>query len=535
MNRLPIIVLSILSGLLMMLAWPPLPTAILLFVGLVPLIFIRERLEGRKKQHLKFWAYTYLAMFIFNTGTTWWVWNASASGSIMMLFLNSLIMSLPFLMYSHTKQVLPKLAYPALVLYVIATEYWHFNWSAAWPWLTLGKGLSSMPWYIQWYEFTGELGGTALIVSINVLLAKALIERHRKGLVLPTALFVGFGIISLGLQFMDQQKFSSAKRDKINCVVSQPNIDPYEEKFGDGINYLYPEIQLDYALEPAEPLLDDNTDLLLFPETAVTGYNDESDLNNNFLFEPLRKLSDSAKLCIITGAESFAVHKEKERPTLTARYDSAINKWFDFYNTAVNVKKGKVAELYHKSKLVPGVEKMPFAFLEQLSINLGGTSGSLGTSDRAINFTLNNGYKVAPLICYESVFGDYACEYVRDGANLLAVVTNDGWWGNTPGYQQHLMFGSVRCIETRRDMVRSANTGVSAYIDRYGKIHHPTKYKERTAFKCITNPYSDTTFYVRFGNLLGKFSLISIALVILVIYKRFTQKTEHGNEVETIQ
>lgn len=534
MNRLPLILLSLISGILLMLAWPPLPTAFILFVAMVPLFIIRERLNNQRKQHLKFWAYTYLALFIFNTGTTWWVWNASASGSIMMLFLNSLIMSLPFLMFSHTRQVLPKLAFPAFVFYYLATEYWHFNWSASWPWLTFGKGLSSMPWFIQWYEFTGEMGGSALILSINVLIASIIIQQQYKRLIIPAGILIGFGALSYLIAFVDQSKFTTDKRERINCVVSQPNIDPYEEKFGDGMNYLYPEIQLDYALEPAEPLIDDETDLLLLPETAVTGYNDESDLNNNFLFEPLRKLSDSTKLCVITGAESFMVHREKERPTLTARYDSAINKWFDFYNTAVNVRKGKVAELYHKSKLVPGVEKMPFEFLEQLSINLGGTSGSLGTSDKAINFTLNNGYKVAPLICYESVFGDYACEYVIDGANVLAVVTNDGWWGNTPGYKQHLMFGSVRCIETRREMVRSANTGISASIDRYGKISNATKYKERTAFACSVNPYSDLTFYVRYGNLIGKLSLISIGLLIFVIVKRFKKTNNNGQQTETI-
>ena len=391
-----------------------------------------------------------------------------------------------------------------------------------------------MPWFIQWYEFTGEMGGTALIMSINVLIASILLKGDKKRLWQAASILLGFGLLSLGIAALDRQKFTTQKRDVINCVVSQPNIDPYEEKFGDGINYLYPEIQLDYALEPAEPFINDETDLLLLPETAVTGYNDESDLDNNFLFEPLRKLSDSTKLCVITGAESFAVHKQKERPTLTARYDSAINKWFDFYNTAINVKKGKIVELYHKSKLVPGVEKMPFEFLEQLSINLGGTSGSLGTSDKAYNFTLNNGYKVAPLICYESVFGDYACDFVNDGANLLAVVTNDGWWGNTPGYKQHLMFGSVRCIETRRDMVRSANTGVSASVDRYGKISNATKYKERTAFACKVNPYSDLTFYVKYGNLIGQLSLISICLMILVVIKRFKKTPANGNQTETI-
>lgn len=533
MNRLPLIALALISATLMIVGWPPLPTAALLFIALTPLFIIRERLEDSKKKHRKFFGYTYITMLLFNTGTTWWVWNASPSGCIMMLVLNSLMMSLPYLAFSHTKQVLPKYAYLGFVLYYLAFEYWHFNWSAAWPWLTLGKGLASIPQYIQWYEYTGELGGTALILSINVLFALAILSKKKTSFILPISILVVFGLVSFLISFgqFEIQKGNT----RIECVVSQPNIDPYTEKFGNDDNYLYPEIQLDYAIEPAEPLLTDNTQLLLFPETAIVGYNNESELEDNFLFNPLRQLTDSTKLTILTGAESFSVYTEKERPTITARYDSAISKWFDFYNSAMNIKDGEVKEIYHKSKLVPGVEKMPFAFLEQLSINLGGTSGSLGVSDRPINFTLKNGVKVAPLICYESVFGDYACEYVRDGAQILAVVTNDGWWGETPGYKQHLLYGAIRCIETRREMARSANTGVSAYINQFGTIKMQTKYKERVALKCYLNPKTKMTFYVKYGNLIGKASLISILLLVSVIILKFKKNPKDSDlNVETV-
>lgn len=521
MNKIKNYQLSLLSAALLIIGWPPLPTAFLLFIALVPLLLIREKLDQDSKKHKKFWLWSWFTLFLFNTGTTWWVWNASPSGTVMMLVCNSLIMSLPFLAYSQTKEIYPRLAGLSLIAYYLLFEYWHFNWSAAWPWLTFGKGLASIPSFIQWYEYTGELGGTLLIILINYMILRVIVNKQYKKVYIPLSVLLLMGIISYSLSpFIDLSKNIKT----LECVISQPNIDPYTEKFGDGDGYLYPEIQIDFALEPAESLITPNTDILLFPETAIVGYNKESELKDNFLFQPLKKMTDTGKLCIIAGSESFEVYPDKEKPSITARYDSSINKWFDFFNSGMNIKKGEVREIYHKSKLVPGVEKMPFAFLEKLSINLGGTSGSLGVSDKPINFEINTGDKVAPLICYESVFGDYTNEFVREGATILAVMTNDGWWKETPGYKQHLMYGALRCIETRREMIRSANTGISAHINQYGKILKQTKYKERTAFTCKAIPNREITFYVKYGNILGKTSILSLLLILGTLVRKFINR-----------
>ncbi|MBL7836033.1 MAG: apolipoprotein N-acyltransferase, partial [Bacteroidetes bacterium] len=100
MNKLKPLYLSLISTVLLIIAWPPLPTAFLLFIGWIPLFVIREQLDNQPKKHLKFWAWVYLTLFLFNTGATWWVWNASPGGTVAMLISNSLLMSLPFLFYS---------------------------------------------------------------------------------------------------------------------------------------------------------------------------------------------------------------------------------------------------------------------------------------------------------------------------------------------------------------------------------------------------------------------------------------------------
>lgn len=527
MHKMPKFVLCLLSAVLLTIGWPPLPTAFLLFVGFVPLLLIHSKLKTAKYRHLKFFLWTYLALFIFNTGTTWWVWNASASGCIIMLFANSLIMSLPFLAFSYTESKWKKGGYTSLILYYLTFEFIHFNWSASWPWLTLGKGLATMPEYIQWYEYTGELGGSLLILLLNVMVFKRIHQKQYIRLWQPAVVIVGMWAISLIVSFnyrLFEKTMYAKVTNKYTCVISQPNIDPYQEKFSDGNNYLTPDVQLKLGIDVARPYLTKETDLLLFPETAITGWNDEARINEMYIMQPIKELTDSTGLTIIAGAETFGIYNNKERPTITARFDESSQTWWDSYNTSLLIANGHVDSFYHKSKLVPGVEKMPFAFLEKLSINLGGASGSLASSDRPINFIVNKDLKIAPLVCYESVFGDYVADFVRDGATALAVITNDGWWGETPGYQQHLLFGAIRCIETRKEMLRSANTGVSAKINVLGDITHQTKYKERVAFECEVLPNTIQTFYVRYGNIIGYAACILAGLFLLATFTKVILK-----------
>ena len=130
--------------------------------------------------------------------------------------------------------------------------------------------------------------------------------------------------------------------------------------------------------------------------------------------------------------------------------------------------------LYHKAKLVPGVETLPsfLNFMGKWFEDFGGISGTLGRdSERKVFVPWDNHFKAAPIICYESIFGDYITEYVRKGANILTIITNDGWWGNTPGYKQHMNYARLRAIETRKWVARSANTGISCFIDPVGKCN----------------------------------------------------------------
>jgi apolipoprotein N-acyltransferase len=93
--------------------------------------------------------------------------------------------------------------------------------------------------------------------------------------------------------------------------------------------------------------------------------------------------------------------------------------------------------------------------------------------------------------------------YIRNGADFITIITNDGWWGNTPGHRQHLAMASLRAVETRRAIARSANTGISAFINQRGDVLQATRYWEQAALRGELRLNRELTFYVRYGDYIG--------------------------------
>ena len=176
---------------------------------------------------------------------------------------------------------------------------------------------------------------------------------------------------------------------------------------------------------------------------------------------------------------------------------------------------------------MPGVESLPtfLKFMGPIFEKFGGSSNGYGKSDASFVFHSDNSpYFVAPIICYESIYGEYVASYVAKGANILTILTNDGWWGNTPGHKQHLAYARIRAIENRRWVARSANTGISAVIDDKGNILETRPWDQAASFK-YPIPYSEElTFYTRFGDWLYKvvsfFALLILGWQFFLVLKQ---------------
>ncbi|MGH7238163.1 MAG: apolipoprotein N-acyltransferase, partial [Candidatus Saccharimonadales bacterium] len=196
------------------------------------------------------------------------------------------------------------------------------------------------------------------------------------------------------------------------------------------------------------------------------------------------------------------------------------------FNAAINIENSPEVQFYHKSKLVPGVESLPFAstlsFIKPVFEHFGGATGSYGSQKEPGVFYSQSGIGVTPVICYESIWGGWIAKSIKKGSQFIAVITNDGWWGNTPGKDQHLDYAKLRAIETRRWVCRSANTGISAFINQRGDIVQQTKWWVRTAIKQNINLNSDLTFYVIHGDYIAEIGSLLALLWIVLIGVRMT-------------
>lgn len=537
--------LAFLSGLLIAAAWPTRGFAPLAFVAFIPLLFLQDRIGDKENPEKgKVFLLSLITFVTWNALTTWWVWKTTAAGTIGMILLNSVFMATVFWTYHLVKTKLydNKKGYYILIIFVLAFEFLHLNWQLNWPWLNLGNVFSHYYTWVQWYEWTGSAGGTVWVLATNILIYKilkfsfqnngilfvknekgrnpeadALQSQFRKDFIVILAIFFIPLIISKILYSIYQET-----GDDVEVVVVQPNLDPYSEEFT-----LTPEQILDRNLKVAIPMITKNTRFVVSPESAIQEDIWLENIDNYYSINRLRSIVEYfPQTCYVIGLGPYGMVPKGEENDFAARKFYGADQYYYAYNTAALITSDSI-QLYHKSKMTPGVEAIPSWWfirpLANMAIDLGGTSGTLKKDTEAHVLSFDN-HKVGTLICYESAFGGYATEFVKKGADMFFVITNDGWWGNTPGHRQHLEFSSLRAIETRRSIARSANTGISAFINQRGDIVEQSEYWEQTALRNTIKTNDKQTFYVRYGDYIYKVSVFLTALLLVLIFVRIITK-----------
>lgn len=503
--------LAVLSGLLIAAAWPVRGLVPLAFVAFVPLLYLEDKDYS--------FGISSIAFLIWNTLTTWWVWKTTAVGTIGMIVLNSLFMTTVFWAYHFVKSRLydNKKGYYILIIFVLAFEYLHLNWQINWPWLNIGNVFSHYHTWIQWYSITGIAGGTLWVLLANILIYK-LLTNYNKTLAISVITILFVPIIISKLLYVSYEE----KGGEIEIVVVQPNLDPYTEEFA-----LNPRQIMDRNLSVAAPLMTENTRFVVSPESAIQENIWLERIDKYYSINELRRFIDKyPQTCYVIGISAYGEAPEGSENDFAARRFMNIDKCFYAYNTATLITKDSI-QIYHKSKLTPGAEAMPswwfMRMLKDSALDLGGTVGTLKKDSEAKVLSFDN-HKVGTLICYESVFGGYVTEFVKKGADMLFVITNDGWWGNSPGHKQHLEFSKLRAIETRRSVARSANTGISGFINQRGDIIEQSKYWEQTALRNTIKTNDKQTFYVRYGDYIYKIAVFLTALLVAMIIVKLILK-----------
>ncbi len=520
--------LATLSGILLALGFPTSPLTPIMFVGFVPILMIERELSQLKEGPSKaiLFRYSYHAFVVWNIFTTFWVGNTAYIGGVVAILTNSLFMTVPIVLFHQTSKVLRRSFAPAaFIAYWLAWEYLHLNWEISWPWLTLGNSFAQYPSWVQWYEYTGAFGGSFWILLVNVLVLKWLIAEKGGAFYLDkTAILKIAGIIllpilgSLGMYHTYEEQGSLSE-----VVVIQPNFEPHYEKFD-----IPQKDQLEQFLSLSREALTPDTDYLVFPETSLGLFYNKNIGKERYTRTLKRLVAEYPKLNLVTGLVTRKIFDKGESHTPATRtYIDHARKdtiYWELYNAAVQISaETDSIPIYFKSKQVPGAEMMPypqlFFFLKPLADKLGGSLSGHGKQKERTAFKSSAG-GVGPMICYESVYGEYATGYVRHGANALFIITNDGWWDDTPGHLQHLKFASLRAIETRRAIARSANTGVSCFINQRGDILQATKYGEAAAISREIRMNNTYTFYVKWGDVIGR---VAVFLTLLLLLNSFVK------------
>jgi apolipoprotein N-acyltransferase len=523
LNKYQLILISLLGGSILSVAWPERGFAPLLFIGFVPFLFIEDHILNHRERfgRISAFLYVYPGFFLWNILTTWWIWNSTISGAILAWVLNALLMSFTFYLFHFTRRMIPARQNQfALIFFWISFEFFHHNWEGTWPWLSLGNGFAGWHKWIQWYEFTGIFGGTLWILLVNIILfqliKRVMNKEEKKRFIYPSALVFILTFLPVLISFNIYNHYNE-KPWPVDVVVIQPNIDPYNEQYT-----LFASDLLERNLSLARKTADDSVEFFVSPESAIQENIWEDRIEESKSLATLQDFLDSLPQGgYIIGASTYYNFQPGEKLSASARKYRSSEGHYDAFNSAVYLDSSRQIRIHHKSKLTPGVEKMPFARilkpLENLAFDLGGTVGSLGVDPERTVFTRpSDSLKIAPVICYESVFGSYVNQYIRKGANLIFVITNDGWWGNTPGHRQHFTFSQLRAVETRRSIARSANTGISAFINQRGDVFQVTQYWEPAVIRQEINANDKITFYVRYGDYIARLSAFTAVFIFLI-------------------
>lgn len=533
MNRLAKILLSISSGVLLSFGWTNFGPGLILLFAFVPLLFVENDLckFKQKKSSYTMIPYFLLSFFVFNTISVWWIWNAAAIGAIAAILINTSLMTLVFWLFHQLRRLFDdKTAYIGLIFLWIGFEYFHTRWELNFPWLNLGNGLAKNIRFIQWYEYTGILGGSLWVLLSNLLLYKA-IQRYIKFQTFHAALkhLISWLLVLIIPAWISIHRYHHYEESGISkqFTLLQPNIDPYNEKFGGMSN----EDQMQQMIELAQEHQSQKPDFVIGPETAMQETINLDDPGTNRSLNKLKAyMSGNPDTEWLIGAMAREFYHPGDIIPATARKLRNSEVWYDNYNSAVFLSPEGEMDTYHKSILVVGVEKMPFPktmkFLEKIILNMGGTTGTLGTEkERKVFTSARDHVKLAPIICYESVYGEFVGEYIRKGANYLVVITNDGWWGDTGGYKQHWRFSQIRAIETRRAVARSANTGISGFINQKGDIIEKSGYWVEDSLHGSLISNNKLSFYVVYGDIIGRiFSFIAVLLILYLITAGLSRK-----------
>ena len=479
--------LLILSGILIGISFPPVPFpfTLLMFIGFIPYLYVLQR----RKTLAELNRATYLMTFVLSVVTVYWVgsWQSESdpflmvAGVVLLFALPAVLLIPPTLYFMSGKIFKPKIILWFFPIFWVTAEYLLTLTDLKFPWILLGHGQAKFLLFIQAADIIGTFGLSLAVMYINILLYKAFYhfksnnKYSAKYLVAGVSLFLLFiiyGMIRISTFEMPNRKV------KVGAV--QPNINPWKKWESGSLNQM-----VDNYLSLSQKAVDEGAEIILWPETALPVYLMAGSYKE--IVDSIYLFLEKNDVTLLTGMPDIQYYfNEKEKAPPDAKYNKNGHYYYATYNSVIELEPfTRKYFRYGKMQLVPMGEHVPFSgqlkFLSDLFKWGVGISGwNVGRDTLVFNVPVKDELredtiKVSALVCYESIFPVFVTAFVERGAQFIAVVTNDSWYGNSSGPYQHKEFAVLRAVENRRSVVRCANGGISCIINPIGEIEAETK------------------------------------------------------------
>ena len=513
---------------------------VLSLIAFVPLL-CAERIATISGKKRFFWWY-FAAFLAFNLATTWWVCKATVGGGLFASFYSALFMSAIFAVFRVARK-----RFSGIVPYIFLAASWiaweRFNLTHAqlsWPWLILGNAFGRSVSLVQWYEITGALGGSLWVWLSNIAVFSLLVSLSdgrwwRWNTKARVAAIVSTVLVTLGPAIASEIRFATYEERSdagtLDVVLAQSNFDPWHK-----LHYTPQSEQNAQVIGLFEKHLHsrENSDsllLMLIPESFSSDIwlNDPEAAPTWRSFSAL--VASQANANLIFGASTHEAFRRASAPSPLAR-QMKDGTWYQSYNTAFITDGVTYSDHRNKCKLVVGAESTPYPkIFAPIDDMLGGLMGRCVPDRQARCFEIrgrgedDRRLRTGVAICYESIYPELCKQYVDDGAQMLSVITNDGWWGDTPGYRQHFSYSRLRAIELRRDVARCANTGISGFINQRGDVLSQSGWWVPDVLESKVNLSSEKTFFATYGDIVGRVcTFVCLMLLALLIVKTITKK-----------
>ena len=481
-------VIAVFLGLLFSLGFAPND---LWFVSLLSLTCLHFLIQEASKKELFYIGYFY-GFGLWSLGISWVYVSiyfygnigfiASIILTIIFIAILSLYLGVTLLLYYYLRFHSKFSIIFSLPLAWIFVEYLRSILFTGFPWLISGTMLADTL-IDGWTPIIGAQGNTFLLLLLSSLLFLSIKDLKKlQTALLPLIFFVLLFISSFSLKQIEWTTLNSS----IKASIIQPNLELEKKWSAEGI--IETKNMMEKAIENAE-----EGEVIVFPETALIF--SQNEIKDWIAYIDYK--AEQKKITFITGI----IEREEGSKVRNRILGLGAENWH-----------------YDKVKLVPFGEFIPFENIAGKFFDILGLKLTNTVPGKLINSISSGNISISPSICYEIAFPELIRKTASE-SNLLVTVSNDTWFGSSYGPIQHLEIAQNRALEHKKAILRSTNTGISAFISNNGKILEKQGYFEDKILKTEVNLYEGKTFYAKYGNLL-LYLILSVILIIILILKR---------------